>query len=103
MPLFDYKCETCGYSATEFVWITAKDELVCPDCGCQMIRLFTPTAGPLLGREKPMPFKFDPGEPNADKSIWKTVISDAEKGKLKKGELEWWKKEINRTSPNMIL
>lgn len=103
MPIFDYECKTCGYRSSEFVWITAKDGVVCPRCHDQMTRLFTTGNMVLLNRQKAVPFKFDPKEPNADKSIWKSVIVDAQKGVLQKGELEYWKKEISKTSPNIIL
>lgn len=103
MPIYDYQCNACGYRSSEFVWVTAKDGIVCPRCHNQMIRLFTTSNMFLLNRQKAVPFKFDPHEPSADKSLWKSVISDAEKGKLHPGELKWWKKEIGKTSPNIIL
>jgi len=58
---------------------------------------------PLLNRQKPMGFKYDPKEMNADKDIWKTVITDTESGKTTKAEIKWWKKEIEKNNPNLIL
>jgi len=102
MPIYDYQC-VCGYRSEKFVWAGKENKVFCPICHKHMKKLFTTTSSLLPGREKPVPFKFDPKEPSADKSIWKSVISDAEKGKLHPGELKWWKKEIGKTSPNLIL
>jgi putative FmdB family regulatory protein len=102
MPIYRYKCTKCNLDSEEFVW-NGDAHISCPECGTEMIRLFTTSNMPLLNREKPISFKYDPHEPNADKNIWKTVISDAEKGKLHPGELKFWKREMAKSNPNVIV
>lgn len=103
MPLYDYQCPNCGRRDLEFVWTNSSKQIMCRNCKTPMIKLFTTSNLVLLNRQKPVPFKFEPKEGNADKEIWQTVIHDAEKGKLKKGELEHWKKEVSKSNPNIIL
>ena len=102
MPLYDYQCPDCCYRTNTFVWSMGHG-VVCPHCGTRMTRLFTTSNMYLLGREKPVPFKFEPKECNADKDIWKSVIEDDKKGKLAPGELKFWKKEVEKNNPNLVL
>ena len=49
-----------------------------------------------VSQQKPHSFKHDYNECNASADIWQSVINDGEKGKLQKGEAEYWKKELKK-------
>lgn len=102
MPLHDFQCPKCCYRANIFVW-TWKHKASCPHCNIEMTKLFTTSNMVLLNRQKAVPFKFEPKEANADKGIWKSVIEDEKRGVLAPGELKFWKKEVEKNNPNLIL
>jgi len=102
MPLYDFQCPGCGYRSNTFVW-NMHNKVICPHCGETMMRLFTTSNMILLNRQKPRCFKHNPEECNADKDIWKTVIEDQKRGNLAPGELEFWKKEVSKNNPDVIL
>lgn len=102
MPLYDFQCPNCCYRTNTFVW-SQKHEALCPHCNTEMAKLFTGTSSLLPNREKPVPFKFEPKECSADKDIWKSVIEDDKRGKLAPGELRFWKEEVSKNNPNLIL
>jgi len=33
MPLFEYKCQSCGERFEKLVWSSSKSEITCPKCG----------------------------------------------------------------------
>ena len=104
MPLYDHKCSCCGYKSTEFVWITAKDGVVCPHCGAQMIRLFTGTFAELkTKRGKPRSYSYEPQEWSAVKDAWESCKADYKKGITDAKEVNYWKKEVQKENPNLVL
>jgi len=75
----------------------------CPICSDVMARVFTTSNMILTNRQKPRPFKHEPQECNADKDIWLSVIKDAERKKISKKEFNFWKKEVQKNDPTLIL
>ena len=100
MPMYNFQCG-CGYRSEEFVWHIG-DVVYCPRCHGQMERLFTRTNMRLLNRSKPCSFQHRPEEMDADKDIWATVITDAQRGTLKKDDYKFWKKEMAKSHPEII-
>lgn len=45
MPLYEYRCEACGYSFEKIQSFSAEPERVCPKCNGQLIR---PMSAPAL-------------------------------------------------------
>ena len=43
MPLYSYRCETCGSTEDRFSTIAARNDQVCP-CGTRLTRVWTVTA-----------------------------------------------------------
>lgn len=101
MPIFNFQCPNCGYQSEEFVW-HLHDEVICPKCHKPMTRLYTTSNMVLLNRQKPVPFKHEPKECDADKDIWLSVKADAERGKMTKKEYTFWKDEMEKSHPEII-
>lgn len=66
------------------------------------MRLFTTSNMMLLNRQKPIPFKHEPKECDADKDIWLSVKADAERGDMTKREYRFWKDEMEKSHPEII-
>ena len=110
MPIYELLCRKCLKQKEVFTFVPV-DEILekCPDCGGvfeKMIskcvaRFATGEIDPYgekktVSQQKPRQFKHDYNECNASADIWQSVINDGERGKLKKGEAEYWKKELKK-------
>jgi len=103
MPMYDYQCN-CGYRSSEFVWITSDRGIVCPKCGGQMQRLFTGSFAELKSkRHKPRAYSYDPREWDATKDNFESCKRDVIRGKTDKKELDFWKKEMRKEHPELII
>lgn len=104
MPMYDHRCSQCGHQSTEFVWITAKEGVICPRCGGQMIRLFTGTFAELkTKRGKPFAYSWEPQEWNATKDNFESAKFDFKRGKTDATEVQFWKGEVEKENPNQIV
>lgn len=102
MPVYDYTCE-CGYHDNKFVW-HLEDEVVCPLCHKPMRRLFTGTFAELKSkRSKPYSYSWEPEEWNATKDNFESAKRDLKRGKTNQAEVDYWKKEVEKENPNLII
>lgn len=40
MPIYDFKCTSCGHKFERFTSISQRDAVVCPQCGGKVTRVF---------------------------------------------------------------
>ena len=102
MPMYDYLCD-CGYHSIEFVW-HFEDAVVCPICQKPMRRLFTGTFAELKStRSKPRSYSWEPEEWNSTKDSYESCKRDFDRGKTDLAEVKYWKKEVEKENPSLIL
>ena len=51
MPYYDFKCDTCGFTAATKVPIESCNNVACPDCGNTLRIIIHPV--PFIFKEKP--------------------------------------------------
>jgi|GEM_PF-2879262 len=102
MPIYDYKCH-CGHHSDKFVW-HLDDMVFCPLCHKPMQRLFTGSFAELKSaRTKPYSYSYDPREWNSTKDSFESCKSDFERGKTDATEVDYWKKEVEKENPNLVI
>ena len=102
MPLYDYLCK-CGHHSHEFVW-HLKDTALCPMCQIPMQRLFTGSFAELKSRRtKPRSYSYDPREWDATKDNYEACKRDYNRKKTDEKELSFWKGEVRKEHPDLIL
>lgn len=102
MPMYDYMCN-CGHHSSSFVW-HLDDMVFCPLCHKPMQRLFTGTFAELKSkRSKPRIYSWEPQEWDATKDNFESCKRDFERGKTDIAELNYWKTEVKKENPNLVI